>query len=80
MELSSSNMKKTSTIFLTKSFFYTFSKESFSYIFSNEPLDFSLQAQKFKKNPPQEKFLIFQEMENQQKFLVFSKKKAFLIF
>ena len=44
---------------------------------------FSLSS-KNKKNPPLKKFLIFQEMElcssNIKKNLIFSQKKAFLIF
>ena len=79
MELSSSNIKKTSYIFSKERFSYVFSKESFSYISGNGTLHFSAQAQKVKNNPPW-KFLILQETETLKHFLYFPKRKLFLCF
>ena len=61
MELSSSNIKKTSYIFSKERFYYIFSKERFSYVFSKESfsyipgkrtLNFPAQAQKIKISTP----------------------------
>ena len=59
------------TLILKKS--YIFSKESFSYISGNGTLDFSSQARKIKKIHPE-------KISNIKTFLIFSQKKAVLIF
>ena len=72
-EISSSNVKK--LLYL--------SKENFSYIPGNGTLHFSTQAWKKKKKKrktTQRKFTILTETETSKKFIIFSQKKAVLIF
>ena len=59
--------------------FYIFSKKKFSYISVNETQHFWAQALKIKKSIPR-KFLILQETETPKKRLIFSLKKAALMF
>ena len=69
MELSSSNIKNS----------YIFSKESFSYISENETLHFSPQAREIKKVHVK-KISYTSRNGALKKLLIFSQKKAFLIF
>ena len=57
---------------------YIFSKERLTYISENETLHFSAQAQKIKKSIPR-RFLNW-ETKTPKKFLIFSRKKTFLMF
>ena len=58
---------------------YILSKESYSYISGNRTLLFSVQCREIKKIHP-EKISYTSSNENPEKFLVFSQKKAVLMF
>ena len=79
MELSGSNIKKNSYIFSKENFSYIFSKESFCYISGNGTLHFLPQARKIKEIHSR-KISYSSGNENPEKFLIFSQKKAVLMF
>ena len=70
--------KSFSYIFWKKSFSYIFSKYSFSYISGNEPLHFLTTT--FKIFSPKDVLYFFLKIPGLKKFIIFSQKKAFLIF
>ena len=70
MELSSSNIKN---------FLYFLERKFFLYLRKWNPALFT-PSSKNKRNSPREHFLYFRKRKRRKKLLIFSQKKAFLIF
>ena len=80
MKLSSSNIKKSSSILSKESFSYVFSKESFSCISRNGTLHFLVQVRKIKKIRPEKISYASGNGNPQKNFLYFLKRNLFFYF